>query len=169
MFELAQELGIPIDAVFAEIPPQIELDNPPANPSASGMEISVEFPQEITSGQPFDFSVIVTNSNDQEKTIEYNFAFPADIVVLDPSGSEIWRHMTGAIIQPGGSTQLLPGESIAFPVSWSGLSHDGIAVPQGQYLVRGFVKFSFERVSGDGRYVGHDLSTEPEVILIFGE
>ncbi|MDA1282764.1 MAG: BsuPI-related putative proteinase inhibitor [Chloroflexi bacterium] len=163
---LAQEHGIPADAIYAEIPPQIELNNPPAIPTDSGMKISVEYPPELISGQPAKFSVIVTNSNEQEKEIMYNSASPADIVILDSNGSELWRYMTGVTRMPGGQSLLLPGESITFPVSWSGLSHDGIAVPPGQYLVRGFVKFRFEGASGSA---GHDLSTAPEEIVLVGQ
>lgn len=118
--EIAMEAGIPADAVFAEIPPQIELNNPPANPSESGIEVSVEHAHEVVSGQAVEFSVIVTNSTDRERTITYNSAYPADIVILDPGGNEVWRHMTGVIILPDGDN--LKNPMLPY-VLWPGVVH----------------------------------------------
>jgi hypothetical protein len=127
------------------------------------MKISVNYPSEVASGNSIDFEVTVTNTNFTFKEIEYNGAYPADILIFDANGSEVWRHMTGAIILPGGSTQLPPTGSVTFTVEWDGLSHDEITLTPGQYSIRAFTEFRFDET--DNR-TSHHLSTTPTELQI---
>jgi len=166
ILRLAEQLGIPSNAVEVRVETQIEFDNPEVNPADGGMELTVDYPDEIISGRPVTFSATVTNTTDQEHEINYNGAFPADIAILDSENRQVWHYLTGAIIQPGGSTLLKPGESVVFEVVWEGLDLNDIVPPAGDYWVRSFVNFGFENSSDRGRY---QLRTPPQPVRINGK
>jgi hypothetical protein len=163
ILEIAGNAGIPNNAIYVQIPPQIELDTPQPTPSASGMMLSLDYPPEVTSGEPVDFEVTVTNLNEIEKIIEYNGAVPADVVILDADGQEVWRLITGGINLPGGGSRLSSGDSVTFTVEWDGLDHDDIALSPGQYAIRGFVRLRFADFAGTS---STQLTTTPTELQI---
>lgn len=159
---------IPLEAVLIDVREQVGPDRPRANRSGNGIELSGEFAPEATSGHPVEFTVLLTNTTDEVMKIEHGSDWAADIVVLDTVGRQVWRYQPPVIVDTGGSSEMLPGKTVAFPVRWPGLNDDGLVVPPGLYVVRGFVHFSFDNSLTGGFCAGRDFSSVPEEIVLIG-
>lgn len=155
---------VPRDAVIIEVNKQIGLDDPPAKPFGEiGIEISIEFDPAVRLGEDVEFSIVLTNTTDRTLEIEHGTPPEVDIVVLTPEGRQVWRHLGPILAGRGGSTKIRPDSAVRFSVTWSQMDHDGFAIQPGEYLVRGFARFS----NNDTSLVVIDkLSTAPLRITV---
>lgn len=131
--------GVPQEAVVIEVSPQNKLDVPPVQPdSPSGVGISLEFPEKVRVGQAIPFEVILTNQGESQPSFIYSPYLPANVMVFNANGDQMWaRHLEGAIPGLGKTAELAPGEELRFKVYWDVTDRDGFSLSPGSYLVRG--------------------------------
>jgi hypothetical protein len=129
---------------------QISLDSPPVEVfSMPGIELSVELPEAAFLEDPPTFHVVLTNTSERSIEIEIENPPSVDVVILTVDGKQVWRHQPPVGAGTGGSVDIPPGSSSRFPVTWNLTDDDGFTIPAGEYLARGFVRFS---ENGTGRY-----------------
>lgn len=156
--------GVPLEAVIIEVREQIGLDDPPVHERAEiGAELSISFASRAALGEQFEFTLELTNTSNQIIEIDHGPPGDRDVVILTADGRQIWRHQPPIWLLRGRITFISPGEIVEISVIWDGLDQDGLEIPNGDYLVRGFFNFSH---SLDGKVAREKLNTPPQQLRL---
>lgn len=153
--ERAVAIGLPLSMLSIEVRGQLSVDNPPVKSQFGEFGISLDLgdPQNLIA--PIEFAVELINKRTQSTDITLG-AYPADIVVLSVDGTQLWRHQPPVISAIGFGITLPPEQGRRFIVEWDGADDDGIPLPAGDYLVRGFIHFNADVPAQNTTY---DLAT----------
>jgi hypothetical protein len=152
------ELGIPPEAVAVRrgIATWVVEGTPPPtgrNPAGPGIpftyqgetpgiELRLDVPERVRSGEPVRLEVGVINTDDKPREIMLTGRRTAfDFVITDANGRVVWTRAggTGRTNTSGGPRIFQPGEELSFSHVWDQRDGAGNLVPPGTYQVRGWI------------------------------
>ncbi len=156
---------IPDNAIVLDVKGQLSLDDHVVElTSPQGIEISLEAPSQVRTGDTVDMAIVLTNRGDETVEFLYDADSPDDIVVYR-DGVEVWSKngRVGARTLAGRTAELDPGETLRFDTEWDLTDRDFEPLPSGDHVIAAKLSIS-ERVPIRARNI--ELATEPVALRI---
>ena len=156
---------IPKDAVVLDVKGHLSLDDHIVElTSPQGIEISLEAPVQVRTGDAIEMAIVLTNRGDKAVEFLYAADSPDDIVVYR-DGVEIWSKngRVGARTLAGNTAELDLGETLRFETGWDVTDRDFEPLPSGDYVIAAKLSIS-ERIPSRSRNV--EPATEPVALRI---
>jgi hypothetical protein len=145
--EWAAEIGIPQSMLSVEVRPPVGFGSAAFQLPGEEFETALEFEIALEvalypgPGVTAEFTVVLTNISPQTIDFTTGGHYPADVVVFDSRGDQVWRHFPPILPADAALRQLTPGESLRLIVEWDGINDDQDVVPPGDYQARGYMNF----------------------------
>jgi hypothetical protein len=103
--------------------------------------LRLEAPDTVHAGAPVGIALLVEHPGpDALELYLQGRSATFDVEVRDAAGQVVWRRLEGKVLQAIIQLRVLwPGERFVLHASWNQRDRDGVAVPPGEYRLRGLL------------------------------